>query len=101
MLTWKVGPALAAGCTVVLKPSELTPLTALRFAELAASAGLPDGVLNIVTGAGETGSLLINHKGIDKIAFTGSVPTGVHVGLAAAQNVKPATLELGGKSPIM
>src|SRR6188768_3945964 len=76
MLAWKIAPALAAGCTVVLKPAEFTPLTALAFAEIADAAGIPPGVVNIVTGAGETGALIVDHPDIDKIAFTGSTPVG-------------------------
>lgn len=101
MLTWKVAPALAAGCTIVLKPSELTPLTAIEFAKITELAGVPPGVFNLITGAGETGALLVNHDGLDKIAFTGSVPTGVRVGMAAIKNIKNVTLELGGKSPVI
>jgi hypothetical protein len=102
MLAWKVAPALAAGCTIVLKPSELTPLTALEFAALSVEAGLPAGVLNVVTGlGGSAGAALAAHKGVDKMAFTGSVPTGTAVALAGARDVKPVTLELGGKSPIV
>ncbi len=102
MLAWKVAPALAAGCTVVLKPSELTPLTAMQLAQYCIEIGLPAGVLNIITGTGAiTGNALINHPQIDKIAFTGSVPTGLTVAMAGAKQLKPATLELGGKSPII
>ncbi|MEB3220742.1 MAG: aldehyde dehydrogenase family protein [Candidatus Sericytochromatia bacterium] len=100
MAAWKLGPALAAGNTVVLKPSELTPLTALKLAELAAQAGLPAGVLNVVNGPGETvGAYLSRHAGIDKIAFTGGTETGKAIMAAAAQGIKRVTLELGGKSP--
>jgi aldehyde dehydrogenase (NAD+) len=92
-------PALAAGCTVVLKPSEEAPLTPLRVAELALEAGLPAGVLNVVPGDGTTGAALANHAGIDQITFTGSVATGIKVAQAAAANVVPSVVELGGKSP--
>ncbi|MHB8532519.1 MAG: aldehyde dehydrogenase family protein [Solirubrobacteraceae bacterium] len=97
--SWKLGPALAAGNTVVLKPAELTPLTALRFAELAAEAGLPEGVLNVVAGPGRTcGQRLVEHPGIAKIAFTGSTEVGRSIAAGAAQGIKRVTLELGGKS---
>jgi len=100
MAAWKMAPALAAGCTVVLKPAEQTPLSALRFAELATEAGLPDGTLNVVTGFGEVaGQALVEHPGVDKIVFTGSTAVGRIVGAVAAQTVKPVSLELGGKSP--
>ena len=102
MAAWKIASALAAGCTIVLKPSEVTPLTALRLAELALEAGLPEGVLNIVTGYGhEAGQALVEHPGIDKIAFTGSVPTGRKIMQAAAAEIKNMSLELGGKSPFV
>jgi aldehyde dehydrogenase (NAD+) len=99
MLAWKVAPALAMGNTVVLKPAEQTPLTALMFAELARAAGLPKGVLNIVTGDGDTGAALVAHAGVDKIAFTGSTPVGRAIREATAGTGKALTLELGGKSP--
>jgi acyl-CoA reductase-like NAD-dependent aldehyde dehydrogenase len=100
MAGWKLGPALAAGCTVILKPAEQTPLTALRLGEILSESGLPDGVVNIVTGPGETtGSALINHPLIDKIAFTGSTDVGKLVMHAAAEGIKRVSLELGGKSP--
>jgi len=99
MLAWKVAPALAAGNTVVLKPAEYTPLTALLFADLSRQAGLPKGVLNIVTGDGDTGAALVNHAGVDKIAFTGSTPVGRKIRSATAGTGKALTLELGGKSP--
>ena len=96
----KLAPALAAGCTVVLKPAEDTSLTALRLAELIAEAGVPAGVVNVVTGPGaETGALLANHPGVDKVAFTGSTATGRAILDAAKTNFKRVTLELGGKSP--
>ncbi|KAG2004229.1 aldehyde dehydrogenase [Coprinopsis cinerea AmutBmut pab1-1] len=101
MLTWKVAPALATGNTVVLKPSEVTPLTALRFADLVVEAGFPPGVVNIVNGYGHTvGAAIAEHPNIDKVAFTGSTLTGRRILKAAADsNLKPVTLELGGKSP--
>ena len=99
MLAWKVAPALAAGNTIVLKPAEYTPLTALLFADLSREAGLPKGVLNIVTGDGATGAALVAHPGIDKIAFTGSTPVGRKIREATAGTGKALTLELGGKSP--
>ena len=98
MLAWKVAPALATGNTVVLKPAETTSLTALLFAEVCQQAGLPDGVVNIVTGAGATGSAIVNHPGIDKIAFTGSTEVGKLIAAAIAGTKKSATLELGGKA---
>ncbi|MPW22415.1 aldehyde dehydrogenase family protein [Paraburkholderia sp. CNPSo 3157] len=102
MAAWKVAPALAAGCTMVLKPSELTPLTALELADIAAEADLPPGVLNVVTGLGEdAGAPLSEHPGIDKLAFTGSVPTGCRIMQAAARDIKNISLELGGKSPFI
>ena len=96
--TSKIAPALAAGNTVVHKPAEDTPLTALRLAELLTEAGLPDGVLNVVTGGGAAGAALAEHPGVDKIAFTGSTATGAKVATAAAARVTPTTMELGGKS---
>jgi phenylacetaldehyde dehydrogenase len=96
---WKILPALAAGCTAVLKPSELTPLTALRLAELAIDAGLPAGCLNVVPGDGSTGAALANDPRIAKISFTGSVETGKQIGHAASQTLARCTLELGGKNP--
>ena len=102
MAAWKVAPALAAGCTSVLKPSELTPLTALELARIAQETGLPAGVLNIVTGTGpDAGQPLAQHPAVRKLAFTGSVPTGVRVMAAAAQDIKNVSLELGGKSPFV
>jgi betaine-aldehyde dehydrogenase len=96
---WKLGPALAAGNTVVLKPAELTPLTALRFAELADQAGLPEGVLNVVVGPGRTcGQRLVEHPDVAKIAFTGSTEVGRSIAAGAAATIKRVTLELGGKS---
>lgn len=101
MLAWKIAPALALGNTVVLKPAELTPLSALLFAELAAQAGLPPGVLNVVTGDGATGAALVAHEGVDKIAFTGSTDVGRLIREATAGSGKSLTLELGGKSPFI
>ena len=96
---WKLGPALAAGNTVVLKPAELTPLTALRFAEIARECGLPDGVVNVVVGPGRTcGERLVEHPGVAKIAFTGSTEVGRSIAAGAAATIKRVTLELGGKS---
>ncbi len=101
MLSWKVAPALAAGNTVVLKPAEFTPLTALLFAEFAHQAGLPAGVLNVVTGDGDTGAALVNHPKVDKIAFTGSTEVGKIIRQATAGSGKKLSLELGGKSPFI
>jgi acyl-CoA reductase-like NAD-dependent aldehyde dehydrogenase len=99
MAAWKLGPALAAGCTVVLKPAEQTPITALRLGELALEAGLPGGVLNVITGDGETGAAMVDHPDVDKIAFTGSTVVGREIGAKAGGALKRMTLELGGKSP--
>jgi phenylacetaldehyde dehydrogenase len=100
MAAWKLGPALATGCTVVLKVAEQTPLSALRLGELMVEAGLPNGVVNIVTGFGETaGAAVARHHGLDKVAFTGSTEVGKLIVSAAAQDLKRVTLELGGKSP--
>lgn len=102
MAAWKVCPALAAGCTVVLKPSELTPLSAMELAAVADEVGLPPGVLNVVTGLGpDAGAPLAEHPGLDKIAFTGSVLTGSKIMAAAAAGIKNVSLELGGKSPFL
>jgi aldehyde dehydrogenase (NAD+) len=101
MVAWKVAPALAAGNTVVLKPAEFTPLTALCLAELADDAGLPAGVLNVVTGDGRTGELIVKHPDIDKIAFTGSTEVGRLIRTATAGSGKKLSLELGGKSPFV
>ncbi|MFE0589460.1 aldehyde dehydrogenase family protein [Micromonospora echinospora] len=98
MLAWKIAPALAAGNTVVLKPAETTPLTALVFAEICQQADLPPGVVNIVTGAGETGRALVEHPGVDKVAFTGSTEVGRAIARAVAGTRKKLTLELGGKA---
>jgi len=100
MAAWKLGPALASGCTVVLKPAEQTPLSALRLGELIMEAGFPEGVVNIVPGYGETaGAALAAHPDVDKIAFTGSTEVGKLIVHAAAGNLKKVSLELGGKSP--
>src|SRR6201994_3859703 len=100
MAAWKLGPALTTGNTVVLKPAEQTPLTALRLAELIAEAGVPNGVVNVVPGFGETaGAALASHYDVDKVAFTGSTEVGKLIVHAAAGNLKKLTLELGGKSP--
>ncbi len=99
MASWKIAPALATGNTVVLKPAETTPLTALLLAEIIQEADLPPGVVNIITGAGNTGAALVNHPGIDKIAFTGSTEVGKIIQKAIAGTNKKATLELGGKAP--
>ena len=102
MAVWKVAPALAAGCTVVLKPAEQTPLTAIRLAELAEEAGFPPGVVNVVTGYGETaGAALAAHPDVDKVAFTGSTEIGRKILDAAKGNLKKVSLELGGKSPMI
>jgi len=101
MMAWKVAPALAAGCTIVIKPAEFTPLTALLFAEIAADVGLPPGVLNVLTGDGETGKLIVDHPEIDKIAFTGSTEVGRAIRRATAGSGKKLSLELGGKSPFI
>ena len=98
MLAWKIAPALAAGNTVVLKPAETTPLTALLFAEVCQQAGLPDGVVNIVTGDGITGAALVNHPDINKVAFTGSTEVGKAIARSISATKKSATLELGGKA---
>ncbi len=100
LASWKVAPALAAGCTIVLKPAPSTPLTAIELGKIALEAGVPEGVLNVVTGSGrELGAWLVEHAGVDKIAFTGSTATGKLVAASAAQTLKRVTLELGGKSP--
>src|SRR5882757_2711888 len=101
MLAWKIAPALATGNTVVLKPAEYTPLTALAFAELCNEVGLPAGVVNIVTGDGATGEALVKHGHVDKIAFTGSTEVGRAIRRATAQSHKKLSLELGGKSPFI
>nr|WP_325072386.1 aldehyde dehydrogenase family protein [Paraburkholderia acidisoli] len=102
MAVWKIAPALACGCTVVLKPAEETPLTAIRLAELAHEAGFPPGVFNVVTGQGETaGAALVRHPQIDKVTFTGSTEVGRLIGKQCANDLKRASLELGGKSPVI
>ena len=98
---WKSAPALACGNTMVFKPSEMTPLTALKLAEIYTEAGMPDGVFNVVLGSGETGSALVKHPDVAKISLTGSVATGKRVAALAAESLKKVTLELGGKSPIV
>ncbi len=100
MAAWKVGPALATGCTVVLKPAEQTPLSALRLGELALEAGIPPGVLNVITGYGDAGAALADHPDVDKVAFTGSTEVGKMIAQASGRtNLKRVSLELGGKSP--
>src|SRR5436309_15583836 len=100
MTTWKLAPALAAGCSVVLKPDSATPLTALRLGELATEVGFPPGAVNIVPGPGKTtGAYLVRHPGVDKVAFTGSTETGGEIMRTASSPIKRITLELGGKSP--
>ncbi|MGN6371849.1 MAG: aldehyde dehydrogenase family protein [Solirubrobacteraceae bacterium] len=99
MAAWKICPALAAGCTIVLKPAEQTPLSALRLGELALKVGFPEGVLNVLTGDGSTGAALVAHPDVDKIAFTGSTAVGREIGASAGRALKRVTLELGGKSP--
>ncbi|MEO9175443.1 MAG: aldehyde dehydrogenase family protein, partial [Gaiellales bacterium] len=98
MAAWKLGPALAAGCTVILKPAEQTPLSALRLGELMLEAGLPGGVVNIITGFGEAGAALAAHDDVDKVAFTGSTEVGKSIARAVAGTHKKLTLELGGKA---
>ena len=99
MATWKLAPALAAGCTTVLKPAEQTPLTALRLGALINEAGIPEGVVNILAGDGETGAAIVDHPDVDKIAFTGSTEVGREIGAKCGRSLKRLTLELGGKSP--
>ncbi|MDH7797408.1 MULTISPECIES: aldehyde dehydrogenase family protein [unclassified Beijerinckia] len=101
MAVSKIAPALAAGCTVILKPAEQTPLTALRLGELVQEIGFPPGVINIVTGFGEAGAALVDHPGVDKVSFTGSTEVGKLILKAATGNLKRVTLELGGKSPVI
>jgi len=102
MAVWKIGPALATGCSIVLKPAEDTPLSALRLAALALDAGVPPGAFNVVTGDGPTaGAALAAHPGIDKVAFTGSTAVGKRIGQAALENMTRLSLELGGKSPVI
>lgn len=99
MASWKMGAALATGCTIILKPAEQTPLSALYMAKLTQEAGFPEGVFNVVTGFGETGAELVNHPRVNKIAFTGSTGVGKHIMSQASKSLKRVTLELGGKSP--
>jgi acyl-CoA reductase-like NAD-dependent aldehyde dehydrogenase len=99
MATWKLAPVLATGCTTVLKPAEQTPLTALRLAELIGEVGFPEGVVNIVCGGAETGAAMVEHPGVDKVAFTGSTAVGREIGEKCGRALKRVTLELGGKSP--
>src|SRR5919197_1461981 len=99
MAMWKVAPALAAGCPIVFKPAEQTPLTALRLGELALEAGFPEGTLNVLTGDGATGAALVDDPGVDKVAFTGSTEVGREIGAKCGRSLKRVTLELGGKSP--
>ena len=102
MAVWKIAPAMAAGCTVVLKPAEETPLTAIRLAELALEAGFPAGVINVITGRGEsTGAALTAHPGVNKVSFTGSTEVGKLIGHQAINDMKRMSLELGGKSPVV
>jgi len=101
MAASKIAPALAAGCTVILKPAEQTPLSALRLGELIQEVGFPDGVINILTGFGETGAALVDHPGVDKVSFTGSTEVGKLIVKASTGNLKRVTLELGGKSPVI
>ncbi|WDF75005.1 aldehyde dehydrogenase family protein (plasmid) [Novosphingobium sp. KACC 22771] len=99
MAAWKIAPAVAAGCCVILKPAEQTPLTALRLGELALEAGFPAGVINVVPGFGEAGAALVEHPGVDKVAFTGSTAVGKAIVRGSTGNLKKVSLELGGKSP--
>jgi acyl-CoA reductase-like NAD-dependent aldehyde dehydrogenase len=99
MAAWKISPALAAGCTLVLKPAEQTPLSAIRLGQLVQEAGFPDGVVNVLTGDGATGAALVDHAGVDKVAFTGSTAVGREIGAKCGRALKRVTLELGGKSP--
>ncbi|MCF8568090.1 aldehyde dehydrogenase family protein [Alicyclobacillus tolerans] len=100
MAAWKLAPALAAGCTIVLKPATLTPITALVLADICQEAGVPDGVVNVITGSGsDVGAYLVEHPGVDKVAFTGETSTGKDIMARASQTLKRVTLELGGKSP--
>jgi len=101
MAAWKIAPALAAGCTVILKPSEFTPVSALELADVFVKAGVPPGVVNILNGAGEIGAALVNHPHVDGISFTGSTITGQRIMKAAADSLKKVSLELGGKSPFI
>ena len=99
MAAWKLAPVLAAGCATILKPAEQTPLSALRLGELILEAGIPPGTVNVLTGDGETGAAMVDHSGVDKVAFTGSTAVGREIGSVAGRMLKRVTLELGGKSP--
>ncbi|MCI0184042.1 MAG: aldehyde dehydrogenase family protein [Acidibacillus sp.] len=100
MAAWKLAPALAAGCTIILKPASLTPITAIVLTEICQEAGVPDGVINVITGSGaDVGAYLVEHPGVDKVAFTGETSTGKDIMARASQTIKRVTLELGGKSP--
>ncbi len=101
MAVWKLGPALAAGCTVVLKPAPTTPLTALMLAELIQQAGIPDGVVNVVTGGNDTGQALVEHPDVRMVSLTGSTATGKKIMATAANTLKRVHLELGGKAPVI
>ncbi|WP_417268462.1 aldehyde dehydrogenase family protein [Celeribacter baekdonensis] len=102
MAVWKIAPALASGCTVVLKPAEETPLTSMYLAKLCLEAGFPEGTVNVITGTGsEVGAPLVAHDGVDKVTFTGSTATGKLIGIQAMKDMKPVTLELGGKAPMV
>ncbi len=101
MAVWKIGPALAAGCTIVLKPAPTTPLTTLMLAELIAEAGIPDGVVNVVTGGNDTGQALVEHPDVRMVSLTGSTGTGKKIMKTAADTLKRVHLELGGKAPFM
>ena len=101
MAVSKIAPALAAGCTVILKPAEQTPLSAIRLGELVQEVGFPDGVVNIVTGIGDTAAALVEHPGVDKVSFTGSTEVGKIILARRRGNLKRVTLELGGKSPVI
>jgi acyl-CoA reductase-like NAD-dependent aldehyde dehydrogenase len=97
MMAWKISPALAAGCTILLKPSEHTPLTALHLAQLSIEAGFPPGVFNVLPGDGATGSAIAKHEDVNKVAFTGSTVTGKKVWAMCGEGLKRCALELGGK----
>src|SRR5690606_22090687 len=101
MAIWKIGPALAAGCTIVLKPAPTTPLTTLMLAELAAEAGIPAGVLNVVTGGNEVGQAIVEHPDVRMVSLTGSTNTGKKIMKTAADTLKRVHLELGGKAPFI
>jgi betaine-aldehyde dehydrogenase len=101
MAIWKMGPALAAGCTLVLKPAPTTPITSLMLAELTAEAGIPEGVVNVVTGGNETGQAIVEHPDVRMVSLTGSTATGKQIMKTAADTLKRVHLELGGKAPIL